>query len=34
MQLKKIHGGQEAALDTSAQQKEKREDIRLVREDA
>jgi len=28
MQLKRIHGGQEAILDTSAQQKEKREDIR------
>ena len=32
MQLKKIHGGQEAVLDTSQQQKAKREDIRIVKE--
>ena len=33
MQLKRIHGGQEAVLDTTEQQKEKKEDIRRVRED-
>lgn len=33
MQLKKIHGGQEAVLDTSQQQKAKREDIRVIKEE-
>lgn len=33
MQLKKIHGGQEAALDTTQEQKIKREDIRVIKED-
>lgn len=33
MQLKKIHGGQEAVLDTSQQQKAKREDIREIKDE-
>ena len=33
MQLKKIHGSQEAALDSSQQQKLRREDIRGLKEE-
>jgi predicted RNase H-like nuclease (RuvC/YqgF family) len=33
MQLKKIHGGQEAVLDTTHQQKEKREEIREMKDE-